>query len=41
VVEHHLRPETLRVFEKLVRFWQARPDQLKEFLDYSGKLRGE
>jgi Mn-dependent DtxR family transcriptional regulator len=35
VIEHHLTPETLRVFSKLVSFWQARPEQLRAFLDYS------
>lgn len=35
VIEHHLRPETLRVFAKLVRFWQANPSALKSFLNYS------
>ncbi len=35
VIEHHLRPETLRVFSKLVSFWQAQPDQLETFLKYS------
>lgn len=32
VIEHHLRPETLRVFSRLVRFWHAHPDQLRAFL---------
>jgi Mn-dependent DtxR family transcriptional regulator len=32
VIEHHLRPETLRVFSKLVRFWQNHPEQLRAFL---------
>jgi Mn-dependent DtxR family transcriptional regulator len=35
VIEHHLRPETLRVFMKLVRFWQSHPTHLQAFLDYS------
>jgi len=34
VIEHHLRPETLRVFSKLVSFWQAQPDHLEAFLKY-------
>jgi Mn-dependent DtxR family transcriptional regulator len=34
VIEHHLRPETLRVFSKLVRFWHANPAELKAFLHY-------
>jgi len=38
VIEHHLNPETLRVFTKLVRFWQAHPAQLQAFLD-EDKLR--
>jgi Mn-dependent DtxR family transcriptional regulator len=32
VVEHHLRPETLRVFSRLVRFWHEHPKQLRAFL---------
>jgi Mn-dependent DtxR family transcriptional regulator len=31
-VEHHLRPETLRVFSRLVRFWHEHPAQLRAFL---------
>jgi Mn-dependent DtxR family transcriptional regulator len=36
-VEHHLKPETLRVFSKLVQFWQNYPEQLRTFLDYSNR----
>lgn len=32
VIEHHLRPETLRVFSRLVRFWHEHPQQLRAFL---------
>jgi Mn-dependent DtxR family transcriptional regulator len=32
VIEHHLRPETLRVFSRLVRFWQNHPEQIQAFL---------
>jgi Mn-dependent DtxR family transcriptional regulator len=32
VIEHHLRPETLRVFSRLVRFWHDHPDHLQAFL---------
>jgi len=32
VIEHHLRPETLRVFSRLVRFWHDHPEQLQAFL---------
>ena len=35
VIEHHLRPETLRVFSKLVSFWRAQPAHLQAFLEYS------
>ena len=35
VIEHHLRPETLRVLSKLVSFWEKRPDVLGTFLEYS------
>jgi Mn-dependent DtxR family transcriptional regulator len=34
VIEHHLNPETLRVFSRLVRFWQSHPGQLRAFLQY-------
>src|SRR5208282_3299012 len=32
VIEHHLKPETLRVFSRLVRFWRDHPEQLQAFL---------
>ncbi|MGO8696302.1 MAG: iron dependent repressor, metal binding and dimerization domain protein [Limisphaerales bacterium] len=32
VIEHHLRPETLRVFTRLVRFWRNHPKELQAFL---------
>lgn len=35
VVEHHLKPETLRVFSKLVQFWKQQPEQLRSFMKYS------
>jgi Mn-dependent DtxR family transcriptional regulator len=35
VIEHHLKPETLRVFSRLVRFWRTHPKQLQAFLHYS------
>jgi Mn-dependent DtxR family transcriptional regulator len=34
-IEHHLRPETLQVFSKLIEFWHHHPDQLRKFLHYS------
>jgi Mn-dependent DtxR family transcriptional regulator len=34
-IEHHLKPETLRIFSKLVRFWGAHPEQLQAFLNHS------
>jgi len=34
-IEHHLRPRTLAVFSKLVRFWREQPDQLQAFLRFS------
>jgi len=39
VIEHHLRPETLRVFSQLVRFWQAHDEQLRAFLKFSKARR--
>jgi Mn-dependent DtxR family transcriptional regulator len=35
-IEHHLKPETLQVFSRLVQFWQAHPKQLRAFLKYAG-----
>ena len=35
VIEHHLRPETLRVFSRLVRFWRAHPRELQAFLQFN------
>jgi len=29
VIEHHLKPDTLRVFSNLVRFWQSHPQALR------------
>jgi Mn-dependent DtxR family transcriptional regulator len=34
-IEHHLKPETLRVFSRLVRFWRTHPEQLQGFLKHS------
>lgn len=36
-IEHHLRPETLKVFSQLVAFWQAEPGQLDAFKRFSAK----
>lgn len=36
VIEHHLKPATLRAFSKLVRYWRAHPAQLKAFLEETG-----
>ena len=37
-VEHHLKPETLRVFSRLVRFWREHPEHLQTLLrDSKGK----
>ena len=35
VIEHHLKPETLRVFSRLVRFWHEHPQHLETFLRYA------
>lgn len=35
VIEHHLRPETLRAFSKLVDFWKKNPQQLQKLLRFS------
>ena len=34
-IEHHLKPETLQVFSKLVRFWRTHPAHLESFLKHS------
>ncbi len=38
-IEHHLRPETLKMFSQLVAFWRAHPAQLKSFRDFSDGRR--
>ena len=34
VIEHHVTPETLRVFSRLVRFWRTHPQHLRAFHEY-------
>lgn len=34
-IEHHLRPETLRLVSQLVRFWRTQPEQLDAFRRFS------
>lgn len=36
-IEHHLRPETLKIISQLVAFWRAEPDQLNAFRRFSNK----
>jgi Mn-dependent DtxR family transcriptional regulator len=36
-IEHHLRPETLAVFTKLVKFWRTHPEQLEAFKRFNQK----
>ena len=38
-IEHHLKPETLLVFSKLVRFWRQHPADLQAFLKYNRTTR--
>ena len=33
-IEHHLRPQTLAVFSRLVQFWREHPAQLQAFLRF-------
>ena len=40
-MEHHLRPQTLAVFSKLVRFWHEHPGQLPAFLRKRLKRSGK
>jgi Mn-dependent DtxR family transcriptional regulator len=35
VIEHHLTPETLRVFARLVSYWRTHSRQLQAFRQYS------
>jgi len=37
-IEHHLRPETVVLFSRLVGFWRAHPAQLEAFKTYSRRL---
>ena len=34
-IEHHLRPQTLAILEKLVRFWKSHPEQLQLFRQFA------
>ena len=34
-IEHHLRPQTLEVLEKLVGFWKKHPEQLQLFRQFA------
>jgi Mn-dependent DtxR family transcriptional regulator len=34
-IEHHLRPQTLELFGKLVSYWKAHPEQLQHFLRHA------
>jgi Mn-dependent DtxR family transcriptional regulator len=36
-IEHHLRPETLRVMSQLVIFWRANPGHLTAFKRFAAK----
>ena len=36
-IEHHLRPQTLAVLEKLVSYWKARPEHLRAFIKFARK----
>jgi Mn-dependent DtxR family transcriptional regulator len=38
-IEHHLRPETLKIFSQLVAFWRAQPAQLEAFRRFSTSRR--
>lgn len=33
-IEHHLRPQTLALFSKLVTFWREHPEHLQAFRRY-------
>jgi Mn-dependent DtxR family transcriptional regulator len=33
-IEHHLRPQTLEILGKLVRYWKKEPEALRSFLSF-------
>ena len=35
-IEHHLRPQTLKLFGKLAAYWKSHPAQLKAFREFAG-----
>ena len=36
-IEHHLRPQTLKVFESPVEFWRRHPAAHRQFLEFHGR----
>ncbi len=40
-IEHHLRPQTLAVFSRLVSFWREHPEHLRTFLRYSRRRQNQ
>ena len=38
-IEHHLRPQTLEMLEKLVEYWRSHPQQLRAFLRAARKSK--
>jgi Mn-dependent DtxR family transcriptional regulator len=36
-IEHHLRPKTLALLEKLVSFWKNHPEQLRQFRHFAAR----
>jgi Mn-dependent DtxR family transcriptional regulator len=36
-IEHHLRPQTLEIFGRLVSYWKLHQDQLQSFLRFARK----
>ena len=35
-IEHHLRPQTLKILGKLAAYWKSHPGQLKAFREFAG-----
>jgi len=35
-IEHHLRPQTLKLLGKLATYWKSHPAQLKSFREFAG-----
>lgn len=39
-IEHHLRPQTLEMFQQLVSYWKSHPEELRAFLRFARRKTG-